>query len=495
MIGLGALAVVLGVAAIMWTKVGGGTDAIEAVPADAHAVAFFDVLELYREFTSDRVAGFLGDIDPRLAAIDETLAAEVGLTFSDDVLPWIGETSAVWANGDTEQGCLVVSARNRAAADDFVSAVLDLPSFPSTSTRQVDGGTLHDVVSADGESGTIGRVEGVVLICGGAGAADASLAALAGESMASDEEVAGLVGRGNLVAGWLDLPALAGLAAEDSESGIGIDPNELAPAVASFDVTDGGFEWSLETPSAFGVEMADDSLASLLPEGTFLALFGGAPDVDIPSVVGGAGAVGEEFLGLLGLLDGPVTFGVFGEDGSILSQVLDAPLNVVIGAASTDPEALGSEVRALVQASFGLTEDAFTAEPFDGGTLYTLSFPFFGDLAAMAVTTDAIAISATAAAARAEGPRLVDSEVWEAAIGALAPGSDVSFFFDAERFRSLDLASLMEMAERRADDVALPEDAPSLQQVVALDQVRLVVAGTAVGESMTTSRLVVLIDW
>ncbi len=492
-IGLGAAAVVVGASLVVWSKVGGGTNAIEAVPADAQLVALFDVTDIHKAFTSERVSGFLGEIDPRLAAIDATLAERLGLTFSDDVLPWVGSTAAAWmhTDGDTTGGCLVVSSRDRAAADDFIASVLGLDRTPAATPRQVDGGTVYDMESGDGWSATIGRVEGLVLLCDGDIAANASIAALTSGSLADTEELP--VSGDALVTVWLDLPALAASVEAQGGATVGVDPTELAPAIAAFDITDRGFEWSVETLSTFGVEMADDSMASLLPEGTVLTLFGGTPNLDLPAIAGGVPG-GEGFGGLLGLLDGPMALGLFGQDDSILAQVFNAPLNIVLGVSSSDPSALAARLRALVADSLGLTEDAFRAESFEGGTLYTLAFPFFGDLAAMAVTDGHISISATADAAKGEGPRLVDSPSWAEATAALKPGTTVGFFFDAGAFRALDLTALLEQAEASADG-RLPSDAPSIGDVLGADGVRLAVAGAGTDGERTTVQFLVIMDW
>ncbi len=498
LIGLGVVAIVAGGAAILWSKLGGGTDAIEAVPANAQAVAFFDVAEIHAVFTSERVAGLLGEIDPKLAAIDATLEETIGMSISNDVLPWVGGTAAVWMTGseDAGAGCLVVSARDRGAADDFVASVLAIDGVPDATARTVDGGTVHDIDHEDGQRGSIGRVEGVVLFCGGDGAIDASVAALAGESMAGNTDVAALVGRGSLVVGWLDLPSLAEVAGEMDDASVGIDPAELSPAVTVFDVTDRGFEWALETPSSFGIEMADDSLASAMPAGTVLAFFGGTPDLDIPSLAGDVAPEAADFAALLGLLDGPMALGVVADSESILSQMFDAPLNFVVAISSSDPSALADEVISLVATSLSMTEDAFSEEAYAGGTLYTLAFPFLGDLAAMAVTDEYIAISATGQAAKGDGPRLVDSAPWQEAAAALSEGSAVSFFLDVEGLRSIDLAALLEMAESSLDDsVEVPEGAPSVADLLAVEQVRMVVAGAGSDGGVTRAELVVLIDW
>lgn len=498
LIGLGAVAVALGAVLIFMSRLSGGTDAIEAVPADAHAVAFFDLAEIHEVLTSERVAGLLGEIDPKLAEIDATLDEEFGLTISDDVLPWVGSTAAIWASSDSDhgKGCLVVSARNRAAADDFVAAVVTLDDFPDSTSRPVDGGTLHETDAEDGKPVAIGRVEGVVLFCGGEGAADASLAALAGTSMADNTEVAGLAGDGNLVVGWLDFPALAEIGGEMEESSFGIDPAELAPAVVTFDVTDRGFEWSMDTPSTFGVEMADDSLASALPAGTLLAFFGGIPDIDVPALADGTNRAGVDPSGLLRLMDGPVALGVASDDESIISQMFEVPLDLVLTISSSDPVALAAEVKGLVEDSLGMTEEAFTEEAYPGGTLYTLAFPFIGDLATMAVTDDYVTISASAEAARGEGPRLIDSALWQEATSALVPGSEVSFFFDLVGFREIDLAALIEMAESSMEErVDAPEDAPGPADLLAVEQVQMIVAGTSTDGSSIRAELVILVDW
>lgn len=498
LIGLGAVTVVLGAVLIFMARLGGGTDAVEAVPADAQAVAFFDLVEIHGTFTSEPVVGLLGEFDPRLAEIDATLDEEFGLTVADDVLPWVGSTAAIWASSDPDggMGCLVVSARNRAAADNFVAAVVALDEFSGSTSRKVDGGTLYETDSEDGKHGTIGRVEGVVVVCGGEGAADASLAALAGGSMADDAEVAGLAEDGNLVVGWLDLPAIAEMGGEMGEASIGIDPTELAPAVATFDVTDRGFEWSMETPSAFGIEMADDSLASALPAETLLAFFGGLPDVEVPDSVEGGIPGGVDPSGLLQLMDGPVALGVVSDNESILTELLGVPLNLVLTISSSDPAALATEVKALIGDSLGITDEAFSEGPYSGGTLYTLAFPFLGDLGAMAVTDDYVTISASAAAARGEGPRLADSARWQEATSVLAPGSEVSFYFDLDAFRELDLASLIDLAESSMEDRAeMPEDAPGPADLLAVERVGMIVAGTSTDGSAIRAELVVLVDW
>ena len=192
---VGVLAVAAVGAVVAWrTLVGSAFASAQAVPIDADVVVTFDLLQVRDSEPVDRLikaftvpAAEQGLIDEAnvdvIGAFDEGLDQEIGMTLSNDVLPWIGRsvTFAVWFDGDLSAaelaeapedavgGVLVAGVRNADAATEFV---VDLAEVVARETEgliersSLDGGTLTSVTDGAGPEALYMWLDGDQMIMG-----------------------------------------------------------------------------------------------------------------------------------------------------------------------------------------------------------------------------------------------------------------------------------------------------------------------------------------
>ncbi|NND84040.1 MAG: hypothetical protein HKN46_02715, partial [Acidimicrobiia bacterium] len=247
----------------------------------------------------------------------------------------------------------------------------------------------------------------------------------------------------------------------------------------------------------------DDSFVESLPAETALGILGSIPDLGIPyEQLGEAVPELAGIVELLALLDGPLGLGIIDSGGSLLGQLLGAPVDFVLTVGSEDPEALASSVLDLVSGQLELPIGGFQEEPTDDGTLYALTVPFLGDVAALATSPDAVTIAGSREGALGEGPLLMDTEEWSSAIDALGEDASIMLWLDPERLANLDLGLLLDglagFADLGGGDVALPDVDLDLGEIAGVfdhDAIRAVVAGGSSDGQTTSMEVVVLVDW
>ncbi len=493
---VGVASLVVGVALIV-VAFDADLDPLAAVPEDAAIVVSADLRAIQEEASSERAqAAFDGDL-PGLGLLDDLVTEGMGISIIEDVMPWSAGPVAMWASPSSHDRCVIAEVDDRSGADAFVDEVRALDGIRSESARDVEGGTVH-VLEFDGMTATVGRLGAGVYLCAGDGL-DASLAALASTSILDVEEARALVGDDLLVA-WLDLPALLGGDTSLFGTGLALDAERLAPAVITYGVDDVGIRWGITTDADLFGEVIDDSLVEMLPADTALGAVAAIPDLGIPFGDRGEAVPGlQDLLGVVELLDGSVGFGLVSSNDALLGQVLGAPIDLVLSVESPDPHALAESLLGLVGERLELPLGGIEEEKTDDGTAYSLSIPFLGDLAVLSATDDTLTLSGTRENALGEGPLLVDTEEWQAAVGALEDGSSVLLWIDPKGLQDLDLGLLFEGLTGFADlggDVSLPDmDLSGLTDVFAHDAIDAVVAGGATNGGTTTMELLVLVDW
>lgn len=128
----------IGVRALVASAFGGPMEALEAIPRDVDAVFVLDLADARDLADSELIeyavraaqeAGELPSGDPGDALVEQ-LESELGLSFEDDILSWIGRSFAVGFGGDLNEGepTTIVAAmtiRNEAEAWDFVEVAID----------------------------------------------------------------------------------------------------------------------------------------------------------------------------------------------------------------------------------------------------------------------------------------------------------------------------------------------------------------------------------
>lgn len=473
-------------------------DPLEAVPADAGLVVSTDLLAIEEEASSERVQQAFDGSLPGLEVLDDLAAEGTGISVVDDVLPWSAGPTVVWAAPGAVDRCVISEVADRRGADAFVEAVRGLDGVQSASERDVAGGTAH-VLELDGRTVTIGRLGAGVYLCAGDGL-DASLAALDGESILDVDGAAAALTTDDLLVAWLDLPALLGGDGGLLGTGLSLDPDRLAPATLVYEVDDVGLRWGITTDADLLGEVIDDALVEALPAETALGVLAGVPDLGIPfDRLADAAPDLAGVVGLLELVDGPVALGILDAPGALLGQLLGAPVDVVLSVGSDDPAALADSLLELVAGQLELPAGGIDEEPFDGGTLYALSVPFLGDLAALAATDTAVTISGSREGALGEGPRLVDTEEWAAARSVLGEDASVMLWVDPARLADIDLASILEGLAGFADlggGAAMPDlELGSFASVFDHEAITRIVAGGSTDGETTTMEVLVLVDW
>jgi hypothetical protein len=162
--------VAVGAALAYRNLVGEPFAAAGAIPSDADVVISFDLLQVRDTDRINRlVSAFAeplaesGDVEPAefdlLEEIDEELEAELGITLTDDVIPWIGRSVsiALWIPPDFDGDPEVlgsVAVRDRGAAEDFIELLVDQATVDSGGTverSQIRGGNRW-VITDEGET-------------------------------------------------------------------------------------------------------------------------------------------------------------------------------------------------------------------------------------------------------------------------------------------------------------------------------------------------------
>lgn len=173
-----------------------------AIPADAPVAAQLDLLALANERTDRLLAAFAdmpgaedaGSVDEVISRLDESLNKELGLTFTDDVKPWLGQyaglaitevplpgTNRGQAPGGRAAGlalasgaqdvkfALVVETRDQAKSDAFVKKLVDgaeKNTGKPAATTDYEGVTLYTLEAKSGDQPVIVARTGDVVVLG-----------------------------------------------------------------------------------------------------------------------------------------------------------------------------------------------------------------------------------------------------------------------------------------------------------------------------------------
>jgi hypothetical protein len=176
---LGLLAVAAVAAAIFLLPLLFGQSAIaEVVPNDTFAFLSVDLLKAQTPEASEAFKVLnevfdTGKEQTAIEALDETLSDELGMSFSDDVLPWIGTHAALAVvepspNMEDAEAMLIFETLNKNAADEFILkfvAALEKKREIKFEKVEKDGLTLY-VYDADakGEDIVVTRSDNLLYI-------------------------------------------------------------------------------------------------------------------------------------------------------------------------------------------------------------------------------------------------------------------------------------------------------------------------------------------
>lgn len=228
--------------------------ALVAVPATSSAYASFNLVNARGENLDQVIAAFAQTVeeaevqnsDDLINQLDDTLRDEIGLTLSDDVLPWIGQYVGfslgqlrLNESGQPEQLEWLVTAESRdnEAADRFLLAVRDRATADGErfTEETIEGVTVYALVTDEPlEQVAFGRSGNLVLIASGTDQLRAGLDAQhEGLSLAESQvyrDLAAKLPRDRILTFYLSGQQLQSLTAAFEQSVPGIQPDNFAAA-------------------------------------------------------------------------------------------------------------------------------------------------------------------------------------------------------------------------------------------------------------------------
>jgi uncharacterized protein DUF3352 len=316
--GIAAAVILIALAALSWaTGRAKGVDdaALQAIPADAPVVLSIDLAEVVDGGRFERLFNTIAaqtpdDTDgPR--SWEELLSKaddETGISLKDDVLPWLGRSSAVAffpeSDGEAVDFLTVVTVRDREAAKAFID---NMTSDRGTKAESVTAGLEW----AD-DKGIVLLTDDLIVFSETRTKIDAALAALDGESIADVGEYIDAVGElpdSRFFTTYVDTDAIATLFLDSlgenlKDQGLGELPGGLDPSILD---GIGGLASSGDLGAfAFGATLFDNALAfDFAANG-----FGNIP------------VIGDSLPGVSSLPDGTLAYAAISLDGkAILDQI------------------------------------------------------------------------------------------------------------------------------------------------------------------------------
>lgn len=498
--GLAGLAVVailiIGAVVLIPRLLGSDENAIASVmPPETSMLVELNALNLVSE-DANRVARAFEDVfdasdvefdaaDPASALedLDDQLEEATGLTFTDDILPWVGTNMGIGIieldveamdNGEVPQIVFAATIRDIDAADVFIEDLIDV--IEDESGNRVDevehGGALVFEIDSDFEDERLafGRSSETFFMATNIDTLEDAIDAQQGENLGDVEEYQAAIA---------DLPddrALtlyfsgAGLedtlkSAEDSGELEGFDAGAIEDlgltgvGMAVTVVAEGirvDFLGSYESLSEAQQEMLDAQTdrietAEFLPESTYLFLVGQRLDLMWQNGIDSLSGVTEDDFDeamdmfddmfgfnpseeLIPLLNGEYSLAVVDSDEGLMANELDADLGAVIMFGSSEGEELANLVADF---SDGLEEQDLTVDDSstDDVTIYEVEDPN-GELVGAYGVSEAYLIASTSAETL-EGlfngeANLADSDKYENVWDAFPRGTIPVMFIDLD---------------------------------------------------------------
>lgn len=455
-----AIAVVVALATGLPGRFLGGVDtASGSVPADTPLYMGINLLELNPE-NFDRVLqpmleGVPGaeiiDTDDAIDKLDAEMKDQLGLTFTDDIRPWVGQYLGLALSGDLfadpslgmtglppdVEVTIVMEALDKDAADEFLvkfRAALQEKQAYVFAEQEYQGVPIY--WSEDNQM-ALARSQGFVLLANSVEAIQASIDAQSGESLRDSadykalvrqlpknrlatfylggEEYQKLVSAGGFATGMLG--GIGSLASTEALSQIKASAGSLA-------ITDDGLQ--LDMLSAYDPEKLTDEHRQLLEEAGLSAKTAESLQPETMMMLAGQGmgdsmALNQEYMAatmgmdyedalqmlneqlgfnlqteLMDYLDEEFGMGLLPEQVRLLAQP-DFPVNLVIFSHISDQAAVAEAVKKLTVKveEMGM---ATTLDETGDTVIYTMGDPTtIGDLVSIGVSSERLAISLTKA--------------------------------------------------------------------------------------------------
>jgi len=450
-----------------------------AVPPDADIVISFDLLQVR---DTDRVNRLVNAFAKPLAAageiesaefdlleeIDLELEAELGISLTDDVIPWIGRSVSIAAwippNFEGDPDMLVsIAVRDRGAAQDFVELLIDQATIDSGGAvvhTQVRGGDRWTITEEADTAFVVWLDDDVMLLTPTMGTVNRALDAREGASLLDESafnEVVAELPSDRLVTMYFGsdfFEQITELATAFSGVGVQADVPTLEAIGVGFTLRDDGIQFDLaqvrETPSdTISFEVPVDAVTALpadtigyfafaVPQGEVDdALIEALRSVD-PAAYDSMAAQADELLGvdvfgaLLPAFAGDSMFAVVEARSGVIAEQGGVPLGVLgsLGVVDRSPvaTALGSIEELIAEQGLGLVGDNPTVVVVDGS-----------EMLAYALTDDALVLGSPPPVVvdyLGGAGGLTENAVYRELDAALV-GDGLSFYLDLERALAL----------------------------------------------------------
>jgi hypothetical protein len=535
-----ALLVVIIIAAVLIVPrlLGGGGDSLaDVMPVDTTILVEANVANLLTD-DAVRVGAELEDAfdaaeidynsdepESLLEVLDEEMDDMLGLTITDDILPWIGTNLAVGIleldmeavdEGETPDIIVAATVRDNDAADAFIEDLVD--AYEDEMDYDFGDDEYEGVLIFEDEDNELafGRSDNIFFLAPSQNAIEDAIDAQNGENLTDNEVYSSFVGdlpNDRAVTVYIDgqqledLVAAGGDVARELED---IDPDVIedlglqAMALTLAVVPEGirmdsivkVEEYSDEQQALIDAQSDDANTIALLPDSTYMYIVANGLNLYWESVLDSLDSAGlpmddvdeamdqfDDQFGfnpaddLIPLLDGEFSIALVDSDEGMAAQEFGADLGLIAILASSDMEEMGGIVEDFTDALGDQGLEVNDSEE-DDYVLYEVEA--FGELAAAYATTEDYFIAGTGPEAIedlfGDDDKLTDNDFYKYAMGALENNTIPVMF--------LNLGELLSLAE----DID-----PSVEEVNDVNPVTAVVAGARTDDTTTITSIVFVV--
>lgn len=523
---------------------GGGAGAATVTPADAVVYVSLDLARLRSEEVDGLIATFaeaadsdVRDLEAAIEDLDKRLDEEFGMTLTQDVLPWVGQSAGLSLldvqlgdYGDVEeiQALLALESRDRQGADAFIERfkqAVKEDQGGSFEESQYEGITVYTLGDSVVEW-AIARSRSYVLIGSTTEVVQAAVDAQRGDSLADLQayrETVALLPSGRICTVYLNMEryfevlqeAMAGMGAGAQFAGFQV--SGAGDAAMAISVVEEGVR--IDSASVFDLDTITEAqrqayaavspltIDAHFPEDTLLFAAGQRLDLSWAALEASAAeneawADWQESLDLLedeigidlssdliAYLDGQLAFGMAPSSTGMLPDQVGVPLGFLLLADTSHEEALRETVQALTDRMAEEGQTAIEETTIGGLQAYEVIDPYLETTVMVYGVDEATLFLSTGRdlieTAFGEGPSLADNEQYQATWRAF-PEDAIPLYY-------LDLAGLL--GQIREGQAGLPLE--DFEEATAfLRPIRVIASATSpLRGDRSQASIIVFIDW
>ena len=535
-----ALLIVVIIAAVLIVPrlLGGGGDSLaDIMPPDTTILVELNAANLLNDNTN-RIASefedafdaadveFDGD-EPEslLETLDEALDDELGLTVTDDILPWLGTNIALGIleldiddlnDGETPKIIIAATVRDNDAADSFIEDLVD--AYEDELDYEFDDDDYEGAVIYVDEDNEMafGRSDNIFFLAPTQDTIEEAIDSQNGENLTDNEtysDFAGNLPGDRALTVYIDgsqLEDLYTLGAETDPTFNDIDPDliedlDLLAMAMTASIVEEGIridtilqveEYSDEQQELIDAQSDDSKTVELLPESTYMYIVANRLDLYLESVLDSLDTAGmpsddieeamDEFDDLFGfnpmddlmpLLDGEFNIALVEGDEGLIAEEFGADLGVIGILGSSDMDEMGGLVEDFTDALDDQGLDVSDSEE-DDFILYEVEFD--GDTAGAYASSDDYLLMSTSGGLIEDlfdnDDKLTDNDFYQFAIGSL-PNNSIPVVF-------VNVVELLSLAE---------DTDPSVEEVSDVNPITAVVVGANADDNVTTTSIVLVV--